>query len=70
MAHRLAEAMRRILVDRARTKQVLKRGGDLERVDLEAVELASPLPDDELLALDEASPSLPKFHEPGGTVRF
>jgi RNA polymerase sigma factor (TIGR02999 family) len=49
-----AEAMRRILVDRARAKQTLKRGGNLERVDLDAVELASPMPDDELLALDEA----------------
>jgi RNA polymerase sigma factor (TIGR02999 family) len=49
-----AEAMRRILVDRAREKQALKRGGNLERVDLDAVELASPMPDDELLALDEA----------------
>lgn len=49
-----AEAMRRILVDRARQKQALKRGGRLERVDLDGVELASPMPDDELLALDEA----------------
>jgi RNA polymerase sigma factor (TIGR02999 family) len=49
-----AEAMRRILVDRARQKKALKRGGDLKRVDLDAVELASPMPDDELLALDEA----------------
>lgn len=49
-----AEAMRRILVDRAREKQALKRGGDLKRVDLDTVELASPMPDDELLALDEA----------------
>jgi RNA polymerase sigma factor (TIGR02999 family) len=49
-----AEAMRRILVDRAREKQTLKRGGDLKRVDLDGIELASPMPDDELLALDEA----------------
>src|SRR5436190_8101131 len=49
-----AEAMRRILVDRARQKQALKRGGDLKRVDLDNIELASPMPDDELLALDEA----------------
>jgi RNA polymerase sigma factor (TIGR02999 family) len=49
-----AEAMRRILVDRAREKKALKRGGDLERVDIDAVELLSPMPDDELLALDEA----------------
>jgi RNA polymerase sigma factor (TIGR02999 family) len=49
-----AEAMRRILVDRAREKKAVKRGGDLERVDLDAVELPMPMPDDELLALDEA----------------
>lgn len=49
-----AEAMRRILVDRARQKQALKRGGGLMRVDLDLVELASPMPDDELLALDGA----------------
>lgn len=48
------EAMRRILVDRARAKMALKRGGNLERVDLDEIELASPMPDDELLALDEA----------------
>jgi RNA polymerase sigma factor (TIGR02999 family) len=49
-----AEAMRRILVDRVREKQALKRGGNPERVDIGSVELASPMPDDELLALDEA----------------
>ena len=49
-----AEAMRRILVDRAREKKALKRGGDLKRVDLDAVELLAPMPGDELLALDEA----------------
>ena len=48
------EAMRRILVDRAREKKALKRGGDLKRVDLDGIELPSPMPDDELLALDEA----------------
>ena len=49
-----AEAMRRILVESARRKQRLKHGGQFERVDLDAVELPLPLPDDELLALDEA----------------
>jgi RNA polymerase sigma factor (TIGR02999 family) len=49
-----AEAMRRILVDRAREKKALKRGGDLERVDIGEVELLAPMPDDELLAVDEA----------------
>jgi RNA polymerase sigma factor (TIGR02999 family) len=49
-----AEAMRRILVESARRKKRLKHGGELQRVDVDAVELALPLPDDELLALDEA----------------
>ncbi len=49
-----AEAMRRILVENARRKKRLKRGGDLQRVELEHIELAAPMPDDELLALDEA----------------
>jgi RNA polymerase sigma factor (TIGR02999 family) len=49
-----AEAMRRILVDRARERKARKRGGDLKRVDLDGIDLASPMPDDELLALDEA----------------
>jgi len=49
-----AEAMRRILVDRAREKKALKRGGELERVDIDAIELPSPMPNEELLALDEA----------------
>ena len=49
-----AEAMRRILVEAARRRKRLKHGGNLERVDLENVDLAAPLPDDDLLALDEA----------------
>lgn len=49
-----AEAMRRILVENARRKNRMKRGGQLERVDLDGVDLPAPLPDDELLAMDEA----------------
>jgi RNA polymerase sigma factor (TIGR02999 family) len=49
-----AEAMRRILVENARRKSRLKRGGQLERVDVEEVEIPAPLPDDDLLAVDEA----------------
>jgi len=56
-----AEAMRRILVESARRKQRLKRGGELERVELEAVDLPLPLPDEELLALDEALGRLTAF---------
>jgi RNA polymerase sigma factor (TIGR02999 family) len=50
----VGQAMRRILVESARRRKRLKRGGDLQRVELEHVELAAPMPDDELLALDEA----------------
>ena len=49
-----AEAMRRILVERARRKKSLKLGGQYERVDFDAIEVQSPIPDDEVLALDEA----------------
>jgi RNA polymerase sigma factor (TIGR02999 family) len=49
-----AESMRRILVERARRKRAIKHGGQWERVNADAVELTQPLPDDQLLALDEA----------------
>ena len=49
-----AEAMRRILVENARRKQRLKHGGGYERIDLDAVEPVTSLPDEDLLALDEA----------------
>lgn len=48
------EAMRRILVENARRKKRLKRGGNQHRVDLEESKIAAPMPDEELLALDEA----------------
>ncbi len=56
-----AEAMRRILVENARRKARLRRGGGGERVDLDEVEIASPLPDDDLLALHEALDQLAKL---------
>jgi RNA polymerase sigma factor (TIGR02999 family) len=49
-----AEAMRRILIDRARNKKRLKRGGTQKPIDLDAIEVAFDTPDDEMLALDEA----------------
>jgi RNA polymerase sigma factor (TIGR02999 family) len=49
-----AEAMRRILIENARRKQRIKRGGDFERVDIEEIEIPAPMPDEDLLALDEA----------------
>jgi RNA polymerase sigma factor (TIGR02999 family) len=49
-----AEAMRRILVESARRKQSLKRGGNAERVDLEDFHIIQSPPSDELLAVHEA----------------
>jgi RNA polymerase sigma factor (TIGR02999 family) len=49
-----AEAMRRILVETARRRQSLKRGGGMQRVELEPVQTVTQEPQDELLALDEA----------------
>ncbi len=49
-----AEAMRRILVERARSKQRLRPGGGRRRLDLDELDLAEEGPDEALLALDEA----------------
>jgi len=49
-----AEAMRRLLVDRARRKRSQKRGGDRARVDLDAANFAAAECPDEVLAVDEA----------------
>ncbi len=50
-----AEAMRRILVERARSRTALKRGGGASRVSAEEIEIpVAVAPDEELLAVDEA----------------
>jgi RNA polymerase sigma factor (TIGR02999 family) len=49
-----AEAMRRILVENARHKMRQKHGGGVERVELRELDLAATVPDDRLLAIDEA----------------
>jgi RNA polymerase sigma factor (TIGR02999 family) len=49
-----AEAMRHILINRARDKARLKRGGGLRRVDLDRAELGYETDGLDLLALDEA----------------
>jgi RNA polymerase sigma factor (TIGR02999 family) len=49
-----AEAMRRILLERARRKSRLKHGGELERVELPDEILAGDASGDDILALDEA----------------
>ncbi len=49
-----AEAMRRILIDRARRRKALRRGGTAERVELEGLEIPDGMNDEQLLALHEA----------------
>lgn len=50
-----AEAMRRILIDRARRRRALRHGGGQERIDIDDLELAAVADnDDQLLAVHEA----------------
>ena len=49
-----AEAMRRILIERARQRKSLKRGAGAQRVDLDDLELAAQADSDTLLMIDEA----------------
>jgi RNA polymerase sigma factor (TIGR02999 family) len=58
-----AEAMRRILVEAARRRGRLKRGGDARRVELGDHPATEAPPDDDLLALDEALHEL-EGHDP------
>jgi RNA polymerase sigma factor (TIGR02999 family) len=59
-----AEAMRRILVERARRKRREKRGGGAEHLDVDEIEIAAPSAnDDELLAVHEALDRL-AVHDP------
>ena len=58
-----AEAMRRILVEQARRKGRLKRGGELVRRELHEVEIATQVRPDEILAVDEALGKL-EVHTP------
>jgi len=56
------EAMRRILVERARRKSRVKRGAERKRQDLELTAPALDAPDDEILALDEGLAALARRH--------
>jgi RNA polymerase sigma factor (TIGR02999 family) len=49
-----AEAMRRILIENARRKRALRHDAGRAQLDLQALEIASPAPDDQMLAIDEA----------------
>ncbi len=53
-----AEAMRRILIERARQKASIKRGGDLRRIDVDDNLIIDDRASDDLLGLDEAPTEL------------
>lgn len=57
-----AEAMRRILIDRARRRQTMRHGGHHERVDIDECHLAAPDDDDQLLAVNDALETLERHH--------
>ena len=49
-----AEAMRRILIERARRRSRLKHGGGQVRIDIQELELADTTPDEKVLLINEA----------------
>ena len=49
-----AEAMRRILIENARRKKALRDGAGQVKLDVQELEIAAPLPDDQLLSIHEA----------------
>jgi len=57
-----AEAMRRILIDNARRKQYRRHGGGAERVNIDNLDLAANMDDEQLLGLNEALDQLAKHY--------
>jgi RNA polymerase sigma factor (TIGR02999 family) len=57
-----AEAMRHILIDRARKRHRHRHGGGQQRVDFDEIEVAAPADDETVLALNEALEELEKSH--------
>ncbi len=53
-----AEAMRRILVEKARRKRAKRHGGGLEKMELDEIEIAGPAQEDDLLDLNDALEAL------------
>ena len=59
-----AEAMRRILINRARDKGRQKRGGSVQRVDLDRLLVADQASEEELVAIDDALQELARRNGP------
>jgi RNA polymerase sigma factor (TIGR02999 family) len=64
-----ALAMRRILVNHAEARRAAKRGGAVAPLELEEAQIATvAVPDDRILALDDALTRLAQFNERGARV--
>jgi RNA polymerase sigma factor (TIGR02999 family) len=63
-----AEAMRRILVEQARRKARLKRGGELVRHELHEFEIVTQVKHDEIIAIDEALQKLEALNAPAAQL--
>ena len=63
-----AEAMRRILVEKARRKGRKKRGGDLQRHDLDVIQIVAPATPEEILAVNEALARFESVSEPAAQL--
>jgi RNA polymerase sigma factor (TIGR02999 family) len=59
-----AEAMRRILIDRARRKLAARHGAKQERINIDEIDIAAPSADGELLAIDDALERFEKLDPP------
>lgn len=66
--HASAQAMRRILIDHARTCGRVKRGGNMRRKSLDAIDLALTSDGDDILALDAAVTQLAERDERAGRI--
>src|SRR5262249_26097075 len=63
-----AEAMRRILIENARSKARDKRGGDWQRVDFEKLDVTTSVSPDQLVALDDALARLAALDDVAGEL--
>jgi RNA polymerase sigma factor (TIGR02999 family) len=63
-----AAAIRRVLVEHARKRSRAKRGADRRRVDLDGVDPAAPVPDEDVLALHQALEELATFDADGARI--
>ena len=59
-----AEAMRRILIDKARRKQALRHGAGKQHLDVQEIEVVAPAEDEQLLAINEALDKLGAVDKP------